>query len=157
MTTTETPPLDRVLLVDDNPTNLQVLYETLQDLDLQLLVARSGEEALEIAGKAQPSLILLDIMMPPGIDGYETCRRLKADEATRDAGIIFLSALEDTSDKVKAFDAGGNDYVPKPFEAAEVIARVKTQLKIRQLQADLTARNDGNTPPKSDQPDDEVA
>lgn len=135
-------PMHRVLLVDDNPTNLQVLYETLQDLGLQLLVARSGEQALEIAGKARPSLILLDIMMPPGIDGYETCRRLKADPVTRDAGIIFLSALEDTADKVKAFEAGGSDYVPKPFEAAEVVARVKTQLKIIQLQADLTARNE---------------
>lgn len=135
-------PMHRVLLVDDNPTNLQVLYETLQDLGLQLLVARSGEQALEIAGKARPSLILLDIMMPPGIDGYETCRRLKADPVTRDAGIIFLSALEDTADKVKAFEAGGSDYVPKPFEAAEVIARVQTQLKIIQLQADLTARNE---------------
>ena len=91
METTEDTGIDRLLLVDDNPTNLQVLFQALEDEGYELLVAQSGEEAIATAKEAQPQLILLDINMP-GIDGYETCRRLKDDLATRDAVIIFLSA-----------------------------------------------------------------
>lgn len=119
---------DRVLLVDDNPTNLQVLYEALQEEGYELLVAQSGEEALRIAEEAVPSLVLLDINMP-GMDGYETCEKLKQNPKTRDAVIVYLSARGDVGDKLKAFDSGGVDYVSKPFSFEEVIARVRTHLE----------------------------
>lgn len=83
-------PQATILLVDDNPTNLQVLYQTLNGCGYKLLIAKSGDQALQIARKSQPALILLDVMMPPGIDGYETCRQLKADPATSEGAIIFL-------------------------------------------------------------------
>ena len=89
-----------VLLVDDNAINLQMLHQTLEDLGYRLLSATSGEGAIRIAQKAKPDLILLDIMMP-GIDGYETCARLKADETTQNSAIIFLTALQATEDKVR--------------------------------------------------------
>ena len=91
---------ETLLLVDDNPTNLQVLYQTLEGYGYKLLLAKSGEDALNIAEKVHPSLILLDIMMP-GMDGYEVCQKLKAKPDTADAVIIFLSALDDVKDKVK--------------------------------------------------------
>ena len=114
-----------ILLVDDNPTNLQVLFQTLTGQGHKLLVAKSGEDCLKIAAKTRPDLVLLDIMMPPGIDGYETCRRLKEDPNTRDAAVIFLSALNETKDKVKGLEHGAVDFVSKPFQAEEVIARSK--------------------------------
>ncbi|NIN01602.1 MAG: response regulator, partial [candidate division Zixibacteria bacterium] len=113
--------------VDDNTTNLQVLHEILGGRGYRLLIAKNGETALSIAHKAKPSLILLDIMMP-GMDGYEVCRRLKADPETQDIPVIFLSALDDTKDKVKGLDLGAVDYVSKPFQAEEVIALVNTHL-----------------------------
>ncbi len=119
---------DRVLLVDDNPTNLQVLYEALQEEGYELLIAQSGEEALAIAEEAVPSLVLLDINMP-GMDGYETCEKLKQNPKTSSAVIIYLSARGEVGDKLKAFDAGGVDYVSKPFSFEEVIARVRTHLE----------------------------
>ncbi len=140
-TTCDAVTAERILMVDDTPTNLQVLYQTLDGHNHELLVARSGEEAIKTAGQALPSLILLDIMMPPGIDGYETCRRLKGDQATRDIPVIFMSALDETKDKVCGFQAGAVDYISKPFKAEEVIARVKTQLKLRRLQTDLARAN----------------
>ncbi|MGD9285800.1 MAG: response regulator, partial [Desulfobacterales bacterium] len=90
---------EAILLVDDNPTNLQLLFETLDGRGFKLLVAKDGKSALAIAGKARPNLILLDIMMPE-VDGYEVCRQLKADPATAEIPVIFLSALTDTKDKV---------------------------------------------------------
>ena len=129
-----------VLLVDDTPTNLQVLFKTLNGRGLKLLIAKDGESAIEIAQKAKPSLILLDIMMP-GIDGYETCRRLKADPETASSAVIFCSALDEVSDKVKGFEIGAVDYISKPYEAAEVIARVDTHLTIHRLRQDLIGRN----------------
>jgi adenylate cyclase len=131
---------ESILLVDDNPTNLQVLFQTLNDCGHKLLIAKSGEQALQIARKAQPVLILLDIMMP-GIDGYETCRQLKADPDTREAAVIFLSALDETDGKVRGFDLGAVDYITKPFQADEVIARVNTHLTIRRLQQRLACSN----------------
>jgi CheY-like chemotaxis protein len=118
---------EQILLVDDNTTNLQVLHEILGGRGYRLLVAKNGEAALSIVHKAKPSLILLDIMMP-GMDGYEVCRRLKADPETQDIPVIFLSALDDTKDKVKGLDLGAVDYVSKPFQAEEVIALVNTHL-----------------------------
>src|SRR5262245_23809013 len=131
---------DRILLVDDTPTNLQVLYQTLDGRGHELLIAQNGEEALELAREARPALILLDIMMP-GIDGYETCRRLKSDPQTRDSAIIFMSALDDTSNKVRGLEVGAVDYITKPFQAAEVIARVNTHLELRQLHRQLAEAN----------------
>ncbi|MBW2581025.1 MAG: response regulator, partial [Deltaproteobacteria bacterium] len=107
---------ERILLVDDNPTNLQVLFQTLEGRGYNLLVAKDGETALTIVKKALPELILLDIMMP-GIDGYEVCRRLKNDPATKEIPIIFLSALSETKDKVRGLDLGAVDYISKPFQA----------------------------------------
>ena len=131
---------EKILLVDDNPTNLQVLLQTLNGRGYKLLIAKDGENALRIAHKAHPALILLDIMMP-GIDGYEVCRRLKADPAVDDITVIFLSALDDTQDKVRGLETGAVDYIAKPFQADEVIARVDTQLKIHRLEQALSTRN----------------
>ena len=131
---------EQILLVDDNTTNLQVLHETLAGLGHKFLVAKNGESALAIAHKAKPSLILLDIMMP-GIDGFEVCRRLKADPETEGIPVIFLTALDDTKDKVKGFDLGAVDYVSKPFQAEEIIARVNTHLTINRLRKRLAEKN----------------
>lgn len=131
---------EQILLVDDNTTNLQVLHETLEGQGYRFLVAKNGETALNIAKKARPSLILLDIMMP-GIDGFEVCRRLKAAPETREIPVIFLSALDDTEDKVKGLALGAVDYVSKPFQPEEVIARVSTHLTISRLRKTLAGKN----------------
>ena len=122
----------RILLVDDDATNLDVLRQTLGSSSYRLFVARNGEEALNVARRAKPLLILLDVVMP-GIDGYETCRRLKDDPETRDAAVIFLSALADPKDKVRGFEAGAVDFITKPVQPEEVIARVNTHLRIQRL------------------------
>jgi eukaryotic-like serine/threonine-protein kinase len=131
----------QILLVDDNPTNLQVLYQTLQGHGYRLLAARSGKDAIAIAERAAPDLILLDVMMPD-LDGFETCVRLKSSERTRDCAVIFLSALTEPREKARGFDLGAVDFVNKPFQAEEVLARVKTHLTIRELQLQLRQRND---------------
>ncbi len=131
---------ETLLLVDDNPTNLQVLYQTLEGRGYKLLLAKNGEDALNIAHKIQPALVLLDIMMP-GMDGYEVCRQIKNDPALADIVVIFLSALDDVEDKVKGFVVGAVDYVAKPFQADEVIARVETHIKIRRLEQALEQKN----------------
>jgi sigma-B regulation protein RsbU (phosphoserine phosphatase) len=132
---------ESLLLVDDNPTNLQVLYQTLETTGCKLLVAKNGDTALSIAQKASPDLILLDIMMP-GIDGFEVCRRLKADPATAGIPVIFLSALTDTKDKVQGLQLGAVDYVSKPFQPDEVIARVDTHLTIHRLKREVEEKKD---------------
>ena len=129
---TPTAETDRILLVDDDATNLDVLRRTLEGHGYRLFFARSGEDALKVAQRAHPGLILLDVVMP-GIDGYETCRRLKDDPDTRDAAVIFLSALGDAKDKVRGFEAGAVDFVTKPFQGDEVLARVRTHLSIQRL------------------------
>jgi DNA-binding NtrC family response regulator len=139
--TTDQKEPQRILLVDDNPTNLQVLFQTLEGRGYKLLIAKSGEDALKIARKAQPHLVLLDIMMP-GMDGYETCRKLKEDPETRESAVIFLSALDDTKDKVRGLEQGAVDFITKPFQGEEVLARVDTHLTIQRLKAGLQARND---------------
>ena len=126
----------QVLLVDDNPTNLQVLYQALEEQGYELLIAMSGEEALEIAEAAQPALILLDINMP-GWDGFETCKRLKANEKTKDCVIIVLSARDSVHDKVEGLRLGAVDYVSKPFQFEEVVARVNTQLELKRAREEL--------------------
>lgn len=130
----------RILLVDDNPQNLKVLYETLRDRGHHLLIANDGEKALQLAQRHHPQVILLDIMMP-GMDGFAVCQALKADERTRSSAVIFLSALDDLDAKVRGFDLGGADYIAKPFQPQEVIARVETHVRITQLERSLEARN----------------
>lgn len=113
-----------ILLVDDNPINLQILYKTLQDSGYRLLIAKNGQSALEIARRAKPLLILLDVMMPD-MDGFEVCTQLKADPETAYISVIFLSALGDSQAKVRGFAIGGVDYIAKPFQSDEVAARVR--------------------------------
>jgi sigma-B regulation protein RsbU (phosphoserine phosphatase) len=132
---------ESILLVDDNPTNLQVLYQTLEGTGCKLLVAKDGETALGIAEKALPDLILLDIMMP-GIDGFEVCSRLKKNSTTQGIPVIFLSALTDTKDKVRGLQLGAVDYVSKPFQPDEVIARVNTHLTIHRLKREVEQKKD---------------
>jgi len=129
-----------ILLVDDNTINLQLLFETLEGQGYQLLAARSGEEALRIAHQATPDLILLDIMMP-GIDGYETCTRLKADETTHNSVVIFLTALQSTEEKVKGLSMGAMDFITKPFDPKEIIARVSIQLENHRKHQKLLRQN----------------
>ena len=136
--TASDPPV--VLLVDDNALNLQMLHQSLENEGYRLLSAKSGEDALRIAQKANPDLILLDIMMP-GIDGYETCARLKADETTQNIGIIFLTALQATEDKVRGLSLGAVDFITKPFDPDEVVARVRRQLDVHRQQKTLLAKN----------------
>jgi DNA-binding response OmpR family regulator len=131
---------EQILLVDDNVTNLQVLHQTLDGRGYKLLIAKNGASALAIAEKAKPSLILLDIMMPE-MDGYEVCRRLKGNPALSDIPVIYLSAMTDTEDKVKGFELGAVDYITKPFQPEEVIARVNTHLTINSLKRILAEKN----------------
>jgi len=134
------PPEATVLLVDDNPQNLKVLYETLKDRGYHLLIANEGRKALSLARRHLPEVILLDIMMPE-LDGYEVCQQLKADRVTADSAVVFLSALDDLDAKVKGFSLGGADYIAKPFQAQEVIARVRTHARVIQLEREMQARN----------------
>ena len=132
--------LEPLLLVDDNPINLQILYKTLERTGHRLHIAKDGETALAIAKEVKPSLILLDIMMP-GMDGYQVCQALKQDPQTEHIAVIFLSALEDSAAKVKGFSVGGVDYISKPFQADEVVARVRNHIKIHRLETELARRN----------------
>jgi len=130
-----------ILVVDDTPENISVLSPTLQREGYKILVALNGATAIERAKLGQPDLILLDIMME-GLDGYETCARLKELEETKDIPVIFMTALSDTEQKVKGFKVGAVDYVTKPYQAVEVIARVKTHITINTLQKKLSEAND---------------
>ncbi|WP_019531014.1 response regulator [Dasania marina] len=132
--------VESLLLVDDNPINLQILYKTLERTGHRLHIAKDGETALAIAREVKPFLMLLDIMMP-GMDGYEVCEALKSDPETAHIAVIFLSALEDSAAKVKGFAVGGVDYISKPFQADEVVARVRNHIKIHRLETELARRN----------------
>lgn len=125
-----------ILVVDDTPANLKLLTEMLQGQGYNIRPARNGKLALKAAAHDPPDLILLDINMPE-MNGYEVCQNLKADERLREIPILFISALEETVDKLKAFSVGGLDYITKPFEFEEVNARVETHLKLRQFQVQL--------------------
>ncbi len=128
--------MQRILVVDDTQKNIQVIGAILREKDYLISIASSGEMALKTIESTTPDLILLDIMMP-GIDGYETCKRIKENPETKDIPIIFLSAITETLDKVKAFELGAVDYVTKPIESKELLARVHTHLKIDSLQKEL--------------------
>ena len=129
-----------ILIVDDTPANLKLLAGMLADRNYRVLPAKSGRLALQACERTRPDLVLLDINMPE-MDGYEVCAHLKADERTADIPVIFLSALSDTKDKLRAFTAGGVDYVTKPFQFEEVLARVEAHLTISQLRDELAESN----------------
>ncbi len=129
-----------ILVVDDTLTNIKLLLDLLGREGYRVLVARNGESGLEQARYARPTVILLDVMMP-GMDGLETCRRLKTDPTLKDIPIIFMTALGDLEDKVRGFSAGGADYIVKPFQNEEVLARVRTHIQLRQLQLDAVEQN----------------
>ena len=134
----ETAP--NILLVDDTPANLRLLVEILMNQGYQVRPVMDGKRAIAAAQLHPPDLVLLDIKMPV-LDGYAVCEALKADEHTRDIPIIFLTVLDDPVDKARGFEMGGLDYITKPFEALELLARVKNQLRLRALQKQLMARN----------------
>ncbi len=136
----QTPPLADILIVDDTLPNLRLLADMLSSHHYKVRGASSGKMALKAARLSPPDLILLDIMMPE-MDGYEVCRQLKEGDNTRDIPIIFISAINETMDKVKAFALGGVDYITKPFQLEEVLARVRTHLSIQQLQRQLQEKN----------------
>ncbi len=140
MTTEQEQARATILIVDDNPFNVDLLSIYLQNAGFNVVMAEDGAGGLEQASETKPDLILLDIMMP-GLDGFETCRRLKEDEVTRHIPVIFMTALTKTSEKVKAFEVGGVDYITKPFEYPEVLARINTHLSIRRLQQSLQEQN----------------
>lgn len=123
----------KVLMVDDTPANIDVLRKVLSPEGYKLSFANSGEKAIQLATRTLPDLILLDVMMPPGIDGFETCRRLKQQETTRDIPIIFITAKTDTDDLVEGFRIGAVDYITKPFKQEEVCVRVQTHVRTRLL------------------------
>ena len=129
-----------IVIVDDNPNNLALLAGILRENGYQARIAKSGARALEMIAFQAPELVLLDIEMPE-MDGYEVCRRLKANQSLQAFPVIFISALGETGDKVKGFEVGCVDYVTKPFQDEEVLARVATQLEIYRLRRDLERRN----------------
>jgi two-component system sensor histidine kinase/response regulator len=137
-TPTQNPP--RIMIVDDTPQNLHVLEAMLRDQGYQVFAMPGGELALRAAARDQPDLFLLDILMP-GMNGYELCSRLKADPVLQDIPVLFLSALHESWDKVRAFRAGGLDYITKPFQIEDVEARVRVHLQLHQLQRELAAHN----------------
>ena len=131
---------ENLLIVDDKPANLRLLASMLVEQGYKVRSAINGPLALTATQAAPPDMILLDINMPE-MNGFEVCERLKADEGTREIPVIFISALDETADKVKAFNVGGVDYITKPFQLEEVLARVETHLALRRLQKQLQDAN----------------
>ncbi|MDY7014783.1 MAG: response regulator [Cyanobacteriota bacterium] len=130
-----------ILVVDDNPTNIQVLFDVLSEIGYRVAIAKSGEAALQRLQSYHPDIILLDVMMP-GIDGFETCRRLKSDPETREIPVIFMTALSDSVDKVKGLSLGAVDYITKPIQHEETLARIQVHLQLRDSQNALKHRSD---------------
>lgn len=131
-----TPMKGTILIVDDTPANVSILFDFLVQHGYKVLVAQEGKRAIQKAEYAQPDLILLDVMMP-GIDGFETCKILKAKPETKDIPIVFMTALAETVDKVKGFKLGAADYLTKPIQHEEILARITTHLSVRHLQKQL--------------------
>ena len=129
-----------ILIVDDTPANLELLTEILKAEGYKVRPVTSGGAALKAAKSLPPDLILLDILMP-NMNGYEVCKQLGGDEALADIPVIFLSALADMEDKVRGLRGGGNDYITKPFQAEEVLARIEVHLKLRRQQKELKTEN----------------
>ncbi|MBU1660318.1 MAG: response regulator, partial [Chloroflexi bacterium] len=129
-----------ILIIDDEPANLAVVADYLAQSGFQIKVTQTGEAGFELARRTPPDLILLDVRMP-GIDGFEVCRRLKADERTREIPVIFMTIMTRVEDKVTGFEVGGVDYITKPFQHEEVLARVTAHLRIRDLTQKLEGAN----------------
>lgn len=129
-----------ILIADDNPANLQVLSKLLEQSGFQVFVAKNGTSVCDKAVLIQPDIILLDVRMP-GIDGFEVCKRLKQESNTKNIPVIFLSALDQTSDKVTGFQVGGADYITKPFHREEVLARIQHQLSIQSANSEIRTLN----------------
>ncbi len=125
-----------VLVVDDQPNNLKVLLTFLERQNFQVMVAQNGERALQAVANGQPEILLLDVMMP-GMDGFETCRKLKENKETASIPVIFMTALDGVEDKVTGFEVGGVDYITKPFQEVEVLARLNTHITMRRQQLAL--------------------
>ncbi len=130
----------KVLLVDDIPSNLQLMANALKDLNVEILYATSGVDALALTLKNKPDLILLDIMMP-GKDGYVTCKKIRQDPKVQDIPILFITAKSDDESIIRGFEAGGQDYITKPFNPLELRARVLTHLELRKTQKSLKEAN----------------
>lgn len=130
-----------ILAIDDNPTNLGVIVNLLEYHGVEVIIARNGADGIQRATAVHPDLILLDIMMGGGLDGYDTCQRLKAQKATHDIPVIFLTALTKIEEKVKGFEVGAVDYITKPLQEKELLARIQTHLKIRTLTKSLQQKN----------------
>ncbi len=130
-----------ILIVDDNPTNIKVLFHFLKESGFKVLVASDGESALKKLTQIEPDLILLDVMMP-GIDGFETCKRIKINPKTQDIPIIFMTALSEVEDKVNGLESGAVDYITKPFQQEEVLSRVRLHLKLRHMSLALAQQNE---------------
>lgn len=133
-------PSDTILVVDDTPANLALLFTGLRNAGYKVLINERGDVALQTAAYVLPDLIILDVMMP-GIDGFETCRRLKEDPRTRDIPVILMTALTDPIDEVIGLRAGAVDYITKPIHVEVVLARIKTHLTLRKLYRDLEHKN----------------
>jgi class 3 adenylate cyclase len=127
----------RILLIEDEPANIQALSEILKGQGYQLNIATNGQQALDLLARIRPDLVLLDVMMP-GMDGFETCEKIKANSDWREIPIIFLTARTETRDIVRGFEMGAVDYVAKPFNAHELLARVRTHLTIDRLNQENT-------------------
>ena len=138
--TSTSDPAGSVLLVDDQPANLAVLSKLLTEAGYKVRAVSSGERALEAARAAVPDCVLLDVAMP-GMDGYATCAAFRADAALADVPIMFLTAFDDAAHKIQAFQAGGRDYISKPFQVEEVLARVGSQMRLARLERELRVQN----------------
>lgn len=134
------PEQNTLLIVDDNPTNIKVLYDLLKEYGFRVLVAKDGESAIEKLEFANPDLVLLDVMMP-GIDGFTTCQIVKNNPNYQDLPIIFMTALAETENKIKGLSLGAVDYITKPFQPDELLARVNLHLKLRHLTKELAGKN----------------
>ena len=132
---------EKILIIDDTPANIDLLTEALERRGHEILAAPGGEAGLKIAAKALPDLILLDVVMP-GRDGFAICRELKAEDATRDIPVLFITAKHETAHVLNGFRVGGVDYILKPFQAEEVVSRVETHLKLSRLTRELQAKNE---------------
>jgi len=130
-----------ILIVDDDPNNLKVATGYLEAHGLEIMLARSGEDGLERARLGSPDLILMDVLMP-GMDGYATCCKLKEDRTTEAIPVLFLSAMDEVTDKLKGFAVGGLDYITKPIDEAELLARVTTHMRLYHLQRQLEGKNE---------------
>lgn len=130
-----------VLVVDDHPEHLKALFTELQHNGYSLLIAQNGTETLELLTLVQPDVILLDVKLPD-MDGFEICRRLKQIDMVREIPVIFTTAINELADKLEGFKAGGADYITKPFQLEEVLARISTHVTVRKLQQDLKAEKE---------------